>query len=263
MYEGFLPIATPRYLVPKLHKERCVIYPLNNNISAIEGGAGAGAGGSSSSSSSSSSSNVHISKSIKKNAKRFNLTINKDFEAVVKGCHDQHGDGWLYPPIVQAFKKIHDASCCPTRRNQNQNNTTSTSTRTSTRTTKDDKSEYAVRLYSVEVWNAETGDLAGGELGYAVGTMYTSLTGFSVEDGAGSVQLAALGQFLWKEGFDIWDLGMKLDYKKKLGARVMGRLEFVERVKELRGGKMGLMICDEARNCRSIIVDSKREEENK
>ena len=28
MYEGFLPIASPRYLVPKLHKHRCVIYPL-------------------------------------------------------------------------------------------------------------------------------------------------------------------------------------------------------------------------------------------
>ena len=30
-----------------------------------------------------------------------------------------------------------------------------------------------VRLYSVEVWNAVTGELAGGELGYTVGNIYT------------------------------------------------------------------------------------------
>ena len=46
-----------------------------------------------------------------------------------------------------------------------------------------------VRLYSVEVYDASSGVLAGGELGYSVGGVYSSLTGFSEMDGAGSVQL--------------------------------------------------------------------------
>jgi hypothetical protein len=46
-----------------------------------------------------------------------------------------------------------------------------------------------VRLYSVEVYDASSGVLAGGELGYSVGGVYSSLTGFSEMDAAGSVQL--------------------------------------------------------------------------
>ena len=91
-----------------------------------------------------------------------------------------------------------------------------------------------VRLYSVEVWNADTGALAGGELGYSVGGIYSSLTGFSEEDAAGSVQLLALGQLLTKCGFEYWDLGMDLDYKRRLGAELIPRSEFLTHVHQSR-----------------------------
>ena len=42
--------------------------------------------------------------------------------------------------------------------------------------------------------------------------MYTSLTRFTAEDSAASVQLSALERFLSRGRFDMWDLGMKLDY---------------------------------------------------
>lgn len=225
MYEGFLPIATPRYLVPKLHKERCVIYPLNRLNCNCSG-----------SGSTPSISAVHISKSVKKRAKNFLMTINQAFDQVVQGCHDQHGIGWLYPPIVEAFRVIHEGST----------------------TVHEWKNSFPVFLYSIEVWNATNGKLAGGELGYAVGTLYTSLTGFACEDSAGSVQLAALGQFLWSCGFDLWDLGMKLDYKSKLGAEDMNREDFVARVKDLRGKPMGLMKMEERTCCKSLITNITR-----
>lgn len=120
------------------------------------------------------------------------------------------------------------------------------------------------------MYNAQTGKLAGGELGYAFGKIYTSLTGFAAEDSAGSVQLAALGTLLWSLGFDMWDMGMSLDYKAKLGAHEMERDDFVNKVKELRVQNVPGMstsadgesiICNEPRNCRDILQQCKRDVE--
>lgn len=235
MFEGFLPIATPRYLVPKLHKERCVIYPLNQYCATPCGEESTmSSPGKNHVMNQDNHSAVHISKNVRKRAKKFCMTMNQAFDQVVEGCHDQHGIGWLYTPIVEAFRVIHQGSIG------------------------NEFNSFPVRLYSVEVWNAATGNLAGGELGFAVGTMYTSLTGFAKEDSAGSVQLAALGQYLWGCGFDLWDFGMTLDYKSKLGAEAMSRDDFVQKVRELRGKRMGLMRMDAPRCCKSIITDVQR-----
>jgi len=266
MCEGFLPISTSRFLLPKLHKERCVIYPLRRTSTAT------------STSTMSLSNMVHTSKSTKKKLKRFNLTINQDFDGVVAGCHGQHGISWLYPKIVSSFKYMHeqtkqqkpshshtiesssssslnDASLSlnsndERKENQyvNQNNHHQTQMQKGLGITAklyqetQHQHQYQletigscqVKLYSIEVWNAQTGELSGGELGYSVGTIYTSLTGFSTEDSAGSVQLAALGKLLGLCGYEMWDLGMSLDYKKKLGARNMERSDFLSCVNEMR-----------------------------
>ena len=99
-----------------------------------------------------------------------------------------------------------------------------------------------VRLYSVEIWNTLTNQLSGGELGYSVGGIYSSLTGFSTEDAAGSTQLIALGKLLERCGFDYWDLGMDLEYKRRLGAEMMGRMDFVGVVKRSRVEDRGVVL---------------------
>jgi Leu/Phe-tRNA-protein transferase len=165
--EGFLPIATDGVLLPKLHAQRCVISLPDD---------------------------VHVSKSTRKKARRFNLTVNKAFDRVITGCQRQHGNRcWLYPPLVDAFKEINlrgkvDAEVF-------QDNGKSSTGRV-----------CPVRLYSIEIWDLE-GELVAGELGYTVGSIYTSLTGFSSQDSAGSVQLCALGRLLSTLGFSLWDLG--------------------------------------------------------
>jgi Leu/Phe-tRNA-protein transferase len=146
----------------------------------------------------------------------------------------------LYPPIVDAFETILENTSLL---EPHQTNT------------------FPIQFYTVEVWNLE-GDLVGGELGYAFGTIYTSLTGFSKEDNAGSVQLAALGQFLWEQGFEMWDLGMELEYKQRLGARNMPRHEFVQTVKELRDKDTLLLKLEEPKCCKEMIVNASRRSES-
>mmetsp|Transcript_5460 Transcript_5460/g.12448 ORF Transcript_5460/g.12448 Transcript_5460/m.12448 type:complete len:371 (+) Transcript_5460:172-1284(+) len=223
MAEGFLPIATKGYLLPKLHVERCVLQ-LNPQ------------------------SNLHISKSTRKKSKRFVLSVNESFDKVVAGCHKQHGTNWLYPPIVASFRAIHQRTIDPNNGGVNAMIMANNSIQPQDTT--------PVRFYTVEVWNAETGALAGGELGYSVGGIYSSLTGFSNEDAAGSVQLVALGKLLTKCGFEYWDLGMDLEYKRRLGAGMIRRAEFVSKVKRSRVENKGVVLqCGGGRTNAKELVD--------
>jgi Leu/Phe-tRNA-protein transferase len=215
MSEGFLPIATDGVLLPKLHANRCVITLPND---------------------------LHVSKSVRKKSKRFNITVNKAFDNVVEGCKKQHGRRcWLYPPLVEAFKTMNDAGKVQCMVSEDGGNAS--------------ERECPVRLYSIEVWNESSGELAGGELGYSVGSIYTSLTGFSSEESAGSVQLAALGRMLCSLGFSIWDLGMQMEYKDSLGSHLMPRKQFVEHVHDVRERKGNTVLPAHAEsfNAKSLI----------
>mmetsp|Transcript_17175 Transcript_17175/g.24281 ORF Transcript_17175/g.24281 Transcript_17175/m.24281 type:complete len:352 (-) Transcript_17175:454-1509(-) len=225
MCEGFLPIATNDYLLPKLHKERCIICPLF----------------------------THCSKSTKKKLKRYKISINQAFDEVVEGCHKQHGTCWLYPKIVAALRFMHRATTTNETNGHHHANDLQKGTKENEPMnggilatlfdTKDNLQQTGlvesgvciVRLYSIEVWREDSGELAAGELGYSIGNIYTSLTGFSSRDGAGSVQLVALGNLLQLCGFKTWDLGMDIEYKKNLGAQCICRDEFLNIV---HGGRI-------------------------
>jgi Leu/Phe-tRNA-protein transferase len=231
-YTGFLPMADALYaehgiftLLPKLHTKRSLL----------------------------DFTNLYVAKSTRKRARRCRLTVDRCFRRVVAGCHRQHGEGWLWPPLIRAFELLHRA-----RRYVHRDAAAAA-------VVDDDGSggdAYAearhVRWHSVEVWtrrddaadddvalgndddddedddddddddeggkhvktNRTSGgwQLAGGELGIACGGVYTSLTGFTAAaDGAGSVQLCALGALLHLCGFAFWDLGMGMEYKVSLG----------------------------------------------
>jgi hypothetical protein len=58
--------------------------------------------------------------------------------------------------------------------------------------------------------NASTDEIVAGEIGFSVGRIYTSLTGWTgirSRDGTGAAQLALLGRWLQARGYAFWSLG--------------------------------------------------------
>ena len=155
------------------------------------------------------------------------------------------GMNWLYPPIVCAFKEINERTIKTNGHGVDAfliNNATNKRCGTT-----------QVRLYSIELWDL-SGNLVAGELGHSVGSIYTSLTGFSKQDNAGSVQLLALGKLLLQCGFEYWDLGMEMDYKNRLGAELMRRPDFVKQIQRTRVEHSNTVLrCDRKHNARELI----------
>ena len=79
------------------------------------------------------------------------------------------------------------------------------------------------------------GRVVAGEVGYRIGSVYTSLSGFfdrseSGLSNTGKLQIYRLGEYLRDQGYAFWNLGHPyMQYKHDLGARILPRKAFLER----------------------------------
>lgn len=164
---------------------------------------------------------VHIGKKVRRKAKGFHLTINTAWAEVVQ--HVQaftytafKGDCWLSDELARAYEAVSRVG--------------------------NEWRRGSIAFHSVELWHTESGTLVAGEVGYTCGSVY-SCTGFTIKDqypGAGSVQLVALGLWLARCGFELWDLGMELDYKLMLGGQSVPRAEWARQIRTLRNASVVL-----------------------
>ncbi|HAE23117.1 MAG TPA: hypothetical protein DCG47_12450 [Spirochaetaceae bacterium] len=141
-------------------------------------------------------SSLRPTKSAFRDAKCYSLGLNRDFAATLAGCVAAHGDDWLSAELCAVFSAL--ARERPARR---------------------------MKMISAELY--ADGELVAGEIGYLIGSAYASLSGYTLRSGAGTVQLYALSALLTQHGLSLWDLGMPLEYKLRLGARIAPRPEFI------------------------------------
>lgn len=165
---------------------------------------------------------VHVGRKVRRRARDFRLTLDQAWPVVVKRVQEhtfttRKGDCWLSDELSQAYQAVNRVTGRWRR--------------------------GGIAFHSVELWHTASGDLVAGEIGYTCGAVYSSCTGFSLKEqypGAGSVQLASLGRWLERCGFEVWDLGMEMSYKLELGCKTVPRDEWARLIRRLRDAAVPL-----------------------
>ena len=126
---------------------------------------------------------LHVSKKVRKRAKKFRIALDTRLDQVLDGIEKAH-DSWIIQPYKELIQRLHKPS--PVDGKQ-------------------------LRMRSIELIDP-MGNLAAGEVGYTIGAVYTSLSGFvgkhdAQHKGAGTVQLVALSRLLCESGYHFLALG--------------------------------------------------------
>lgn len=133
----------------------------------------------------------HLSRSLRKTILRhpFELTLDMDFEGVVRGCADR-SETWINDTIFRAYFALHRLG-------------------------------YA---HSIEVWDGD--QLVGGVYGVALGRAFFGESMFSEATDASKVALATLIAHLRQTGYELFDTQFVTEHLASLGAVEMPRAAY-------------------------------------
>lgn len=127
---------------------------------------------------------------------RFEVTRDRDFAGVIRGCARGQGEGvWITPDMIAAYTELHRLG----------------------------------HAHSVEVWRG--GELAGGVYGVAVGGLFSGESMFTRVTDASKVALASLMEHLRECGFVLFDVQFINDHTASLGAIEIPRKQYLARLR--------------------------------
>lgn len=140
---------------------------------------------------------LHVSRSLAKvlRQRRFDVTFDRDFEAVIRACAAprSYANGtWITEHMQQAYTHLHAQGLA----------------------------------HSVEVWDA--GQLVGGLYGLAMGRLFFGESMFSRTDNASKVGFVTLVQHLERAGVVLIDCQMPTQHLHSLGAGPISRDAFAQ-----------------------------------
>ncbi len=138
---------------------------------------------------------LNVSKSMRNelNRKRYRITMDRDFEAVVRGCQNAPRDGegtWITDDIVKAYADLHELGLA----------------------------------HSVEAWKDD--ELVGGLYGVSLGRMFFGESMFSTATNASKVAFVHLVRWLAVKGFGPVDCQIMNPHLASMGATLWPREDF-------------------------------------
>src|SRR6185436_14034359 len=145
---------------------------------------------------------IHVSRSLNKvlKAKRFRVTLDTAFQAVVRACAEarrDHEGTWITAAMEDAYGQLAELG----------------------------------HAHSVEVWQGDV--LVGGLYGVAVGKMFFGESMFTRVSDASKVALVSLARQLERWEMPMVDCQMSTPHLAPLGARDIPRADFVREVRYL------------------------------
>lgn len=140
---------------------------------------------------------IHISHSMRNlmNKGKYTITVNKDFEGVIRECGRQRIDqegAWLGKEMKEAYTRLHEQG-------------------------------FAA---SVEVWDGE--NLVGGLYGVCIGNSFFGESMFSLVSGASKLALIHLAKVLAKNGGKLIDCQFETPHLKSMGGRYISYDDYLK-----------------------------------
>ncbi len=147
---------------------------------------------------------MHISRGLRRllRSGRFQLSLDQDCAGVINGCMRAGIDRtrtWITPDMYSAYLALHRLG----------------------------------HVHSIEVWEDQT--LIGGLYGVALGLVFCGESMFSQQTNASKVALACLDRVLCETGFKLMDCQMHTPHLSSLGAQMISRREYLDRLRDWSG----------------------------
>lgn len=137
----------------------------------------------------------HASRSLHGARKRFAVTFNQDFGAVMAGCADpRRPHGWIDPSFTSAYTRLHELGWA----------------------------------HSVEVW--QDGALAGGLYGVRIGGLFAGESMFHTRRDASKIAVWTVVEALRFDGAALFDVQWTTPHLLSLGAVDLPRAEYLRRL---------------------------------
>ena len=131
---------------------------------------------------------------LKKDPSPFEIRINHDFEATMRGCMTQRTDTWISDDLIRAYVRLHHLGFA----------------------------------HSVEAW--KDGQLAGGLYGVSLGAAFFGESMFHRVTDASKVALVHLVHRLRERGYELLDSQATTDHLRKFGCVDIPADEYLKRL---------------------------------